>query len=257
MLALTRQICGLICLALLGTGESKFIFPPDGGPPGTIVDDSHLEFAIGSTIHLKWITDSTTPVTLIAYQGPRDPERDFWNITLLDQARVPVPMEYDWTVSSLNPNYPTEPIHFLLWTGFEATSFNSDFVRITPSTTSSGSSTSTSSSKEPSSTTSTSSQPSSSPSTSSAGGEEALKVGLGVGISLAFVLGGLLGYFLFRRRTSQRKASSPRTADRESPKDVADVAKGEPVKDVHEIHGDEANRSRRHEASGAEIYEAP
>ncbi|KAM7214261.1 hypothetical protein V8F06_010378 [Rhypophila decipiens] len=230
MLALNRQTCGLICLALLRRGESKFIFPPDGGPPGTIVGDSNLEFAIGGTIHLKWITDN--------------------------RALVLVPMEYDWTVSSLNPSYPTEPIHFLLWTGFEATSFNLDFVRITPSA--SGSSTSTSSSKEPSSTTSTSSQPSSSPSTSSAGGEEALKVGFGVGISLAFVLGGLLGYFLFRRRrTSQRKASSPRTTDREPPKDVADEAKGGPVQDVHEIHGDEATRARRHEASGAEIYEAP
>lgn len=83
MPALTHHICALISIALLARGENNFIFPPDGGSDGTIVGDSDLEFTIGDTINLKWTTDSTTPITLIAFQGPRAPESFFYNLTLL------------------------------------------------------------------------------------------------------------------------------------------------------------------------------
>lgn len=57
------------------------------------------------------------------------------NIVPSDNAPVPVPTTYDWTVSPLNPadrNYLTAPIHFLLWTGFGESSFNSKYIHIKP-----------------------------------------------------------------------------------------------------------------------------
>ncbi|KAM7208552.1 hypothetical protein V8F20_001233 [Naviculisporaceae sp. PSN 640] len=272
MMSLTRRISALITLALLARAENNFIFPPDGGPPGVLVGNSDLEFTLGDTLHLQWTTDSTTPVTLIAFQGPRAPQTFFYNLTLFSNAQDPIPTSFDWTISPLNPadpNYVTAPIHFLLWTGFEDSSFNSKYIHIKrasdrPTSSSTSSDVSLSSSGQPSptsvSSSSRSSTPSSSPpedSRSGSSGEEALKIGLGVGVSVAFMLGGLVGYYFFRRASRKKVGSAGSEVVPVKGAEPVNELDGKVTRSVHEVYGVEARQLGRHEAYGREIHEAP
>lgn len=73
---------------------------------------------------------------------------------------------------------------------------------------------------------------------------------------MAFVLGGLMGFYLFRR-ASRRKAApvGPETVSAKDTEPVKELdAKGAVV---HEMHGEDAKGLGRHEAYGNEIHEAP
>jgi len=81
----TFLILGLSSFPLLTSAQSNgFVFPPTAGPDNAIVGDSHLTFEIGETINLEWATNSTSLLSLIAFQGPRDPpDRGVYNLTLI------------------------------------------------------------------------------------------------------------------------------------------------------------------------------
>jgi hypothetical protein len=81
----TFFILGVFSFPLLIFAQSNgFIFPPTAGPDIAVVGDSHLTFEIGETINLEWVTNSTSLLSLIAFQGPRDPaDRGVYNLTLI------------------------------------------------------------------------------------------------------------------------------------------------------------------------------
>jgi hypothetical protein len=62
-------------------GENNFIVPP--APPTLPVGDSGLTWTIGNTVELQWSTNFAGPLTLAAWQGPRNPQSLFYNLTLL------------------------------------------------------------------------------------------------------------------------------------------------------------------------------
>jgi hypothetical protein len=62
-------------------GENNFIVPP--APPTLPVGDSGLTWKIGDIVELQWSTNFAGPLSLVAYQGPRNPQSLFYNLTLL------------------------------------------------------------------------------------------------------------------------------------------------------------------------------
>ena len=86
MLFVISSVISLFYLPVLVSGDNEFIFPPYGGRDGVTVGDSNLVFRIGDTANLKWTTNNTAPISLIAYQGPRSPETGFYNATLIGLA---------------------------------------------------------------------------------------------------------------------------------------------------------------------------
>lgn len=80
MLFIIWPIFSLIYLPVLVLGDNEFIFPPPDGPDG---GDSDLKVTIGDTARLRWTTTSTAPISLVAFQGPRNPPQGFYNVTLI------------------------------------------------------------------------------------------------------------------------------------------------------------------------------
>jgi hypothetical protein len=74
---------GLIFLPLFALAEENFfIFPPDAVSEAP-VEEGDITLVIGDTVTVKWSTSFTHPISLIAFQGPRNPENLFYNLTLI------------------------------------------------------------------------------------------------------------------------------------------------------------------------------